>query len=294
MSDSCGRRRILQTVGAVSVAVLAGCSAGGDGDDTSNQSDASNPDGDEPSENESSADSVGEDVESTLRTSATNQAEAIDGWVSDLGNDARAAAQQDGVSRGDRAEVAGDLSTFRAGDWTSLHVLDYESDTLYQTTSSRHVEPGTPLSEIDQPWTNASIEDELTGNEIWISEGFYQSPVVDTRVIAVVAQTNDDSRALVYTASVGSLLDRLPQNDGDQSVRIVAGDGTSIYEEADASSIDRATESSPIRSALEERRVQFIAGSDSLRAYAPLSEGGLAGNWVVVTSIPRGEERADA
>jgi methyl-accepting chemotaxis protein len=241
---------------------------------------------------------IEDDTEENLRTSAALQADSLELWTTQVYTEASLIAQQERVSQGNTQEVDAALEEFRAGDYAALHVLDYESQTLYATSLSsvfgNASNPGDSLSDVDQPWADSEVQSTLAEEGIWVSEGSYQSVMVSAPVLAFVVPTNNESRALVYTAEIGAQTDRLAQGQSSQETIIVSTDGNYVLQPTgNAETATISEEQQQVAStAVTENSPQFTSSGDSLRAYAPISRSGPVQNWVAVTSIPKDDAYA--
>jgi len=229
----------------------------------------------------------------TLRSSAEMQADSINEWSQRMEQQSRAVGNLENVASGDAEGITSYESDI--SDYAAIHVIDFsENRVVFSTVNSIE---GNDFEAVDDPWASESLQDEVFGGRIWMSNGSYDSSAVPgTQVIAFATPTSTNTeRVVVVDAAIETRIDKLTQDDSAQSTDIVNADYRYVLagdSKESSGTVDDGTQREAIDAALESGEAQFTDHGDQLRAYAPVYGPGRSDDWVAVTSIPKDDAYA--
>ena len=240
---------------------------------------------------------IGEETENNLRDSSRLQADSLNEWTSKMGYQTRLVGQLPDVSDGSPQNARGRMSAYLSSldGVSSVHLVNVQDqEVVTSTAGTTELEAGTSFSEIDEPWATAGLSSNVSGGQVWVSDGAYPSiSVPGRRVVAFAAPTQNPDRAVVLTASIDIRLEQLSQSNSAQQTQIVNEEGQFVLQEEASGSVHlHEDELAQVDRALSGDTVTFSDHGDSLQAYAPVSGPSQASDWVAVTSVPKEEAYA--
>jgi methyl-accepting chemotaxis protein len=259
---------------------------------------------------------VRDSAESNLRNDANLQANYINTWVSARKSNTLSLSKSDTVEQGDPSRISLflDQRITNLGGGRSVvavHALDIRGDDKRVIASTQNTLQGTPLSELDTPWTNTdayfktqsvseqAAADTVDENRVYTSDRSYRSPAMGGEVVSFGAVTLNEDRAIVLEANIGSVFDTSDAADVEQSA-LVTADGDLVRRSENASTVfgsdpDAASPDQFARTegptARPPQETEFaVAGGRVLAA----SDVGARTQWAVVTSQPQQQAFAAA
>ncbi|WP_263020815.1 methyl-accepting chemotaxis protein [Natronobiforma cellulositropha] len=231
---------------------------------------------------------IQQDTTENLESSASLQADSLGQWVNGLDAQARSIASSETLNAESETQLYTGLHRERRhhSDTTAIHYFDAESGEMITSTLSAYREEGLSLEEIDQPWADASIRDELvTDRTVWRSNTSYDSADIGSQVMAfAVRDATDPNKVVVVEGTIDLRVRYLHQPGLNHSTTIVNVHGETVLgaEDGGTDVPDQRTVQDAVDRTVENGTVQFVEHGDTLRAYAPV----VGTDWVAVTSVP--------
>ncbi|AFZ73173.1 methyl-accepting chemotaxis protein [Natronobacterium gregoryi] len=227
---------------------------------------------------------VQEDANAELETTAEMQADEISSWMESLSVQTRTASDSPILQDGDPQEVQAHLVEEQARmgvNVRAIHYLDTDSDEVVTSTTAAYRDR--PFTDLEEPWSDHDFDAEfLLDEEIWHTPEAYESPTLDDQVMAFASPVTDrDDRVVVVIGTLEYQIEQLQQDDISQSTVILDADGNDVFQ-ADHVAVDADDES--LEAALGGR-IQLLSDDDRVHSYVPVSNT----QWVAVSSIPTDE-----
>jgi methyl-accepting chemotaxis protein len=225
-------------------------------------------------------DSIEEDAEATLRSSATLQADSIEEWIAGMETQTGAVASSDVLASGDTNRMNAYLDAAlsqSSADVTGIHVVDRESERVLASTNDRYA--AQPLSSRSPAWRDA-IEDARAAG-VGSSETAYEE---QGRVLMAFASATPDGEAwVVVVGDAGRDVEQLHSTGVAVTTRVLTANGLDVFETRGNTPSDLASD--PAFAAALDGESQIVERETTVLALAPV-EGE---EWVVVTEAPKAE-----
>ncbi|WP_207591051.1 methyl-accepting chemotaxis protein [Halomontanus rarus] len=231
---------------------------------------------------------IEQDATDNLESSATMQADSLSAWSNGIDGQTRSIASSEALEQEDEAQIYTGLTrqSRHHSEVMAIHYFDAESGEMITSTLSDFREEGMALEEIDQPWADSDVREELiTDRTVWKSDIAYDSADIGSRVMAfAVRDPNDPNKVLVTEGRIDLRVKQLHQPGVNHSTTIVNTDSEIVLgdEERETDVLDNGDARTALDRAVANGTVDSVHHGGVLQAYAPVP----GTEWVAVTSVP--------
>jgi methyl-accepting chemotaxis protein len=244
-------------------------------------------------------DSVVDDTEDQLRSTADGRAQSVGVWLADKRSLVRTLSADDALQGGQQYEIRRFLNqkqvtiTRESGDGSSrsqirnLHLVDTDNGTILASTDADATGLGFEAYGSD-PWADTALYDDVPTNGVWTSPTVYSSERGGKDVLAFASPVPGTEQALVVVGSYDRELRTVFNVQGDRRAAVVGQDGATVTGQSTAFTAEQA------RSVFAgaESGASLFESDDRVFAYSAVP--GSQQGWVVVTSAEKGRAFAVA
>ncbi|SDR34321.1 methyl-accepting chemotaxis protein [Natronobacterium texcoconense] len=229
------------------------------------------------------------DASEQLESTAELQADGIGDWVETMQVQTRTLSASSELAADDTQEAQGKLVEEQARmsvDVRAIHYVDADEETVVTSTDDQL--RGVSLEEVDEPWGDGAIVDDLAFDDaVWHSEQAYESSTgsLDDQVMAFASRIEDrNDRFVVLVGTLEYRVDQLDQPGAGSSTAIVDGTDTVVLQPEDGQLAAADLDEEATMAALGGR-MSVAEDEEFVRAYVPVADT----DWVAVSTVPTDE-----